>query len=298
MNRFTFVPLALVSLSLGTVPGCFSEPGSDSPDGSSSGGASSSSSGLAGSSGSSDSSSGEGQTSGAGTTAFGTGSTGSTGSTGALGSSSGDTGAGDSSSTGSGPLSLCPAWFDEFDGGVFPAWEFVWDESIEQTDGQTIITLTAEPGDQYPRRVLPWAALGVPGDDTVRFVVTPATLPVVMGTQLNAVFEGPPGNDVTLSLNNTGLLEFRLTSRFDGSETVWAEETAVFPPGASISFVIEGGQAVVSILDSGSSVQQTFDPVPLPFNPAEGRMGFAATNWAALATDVELAVESFTLECG
>jgi hypothetical protein len=195
------------------------------------------------------------------------------------------------------PVELCPSWSDDFDGAVIPVWESVWPESVEQVGGQTVITLTAEPGDQYPRRVIPWPALGVVGTAAVRYRVTPATLPTVTGTQLNTIFEGPAGSDITFSLNNTGTLEYRLTSRLEGAETVYAEQPAMFPPGASIQFEISNGRAIVSVIDDEGSDVITFDAIDLPFKPGKARIGFAATNWAQLGADEQLAVESFEIDC-
>ena len=119
-------------------------------------------------------------------------------------------------------------------------------------------------------------------------------VPTTLG---NTVFEGPAGYDVTLSLNNPGALEYRLTTRADGMETVFFEGPATFPLGGAVEFSIAAGTALVRILDAEGNAVRTFDEVEIPFDIGDGHMGFAATNWAMLSEDVELAVEQFDLEC-
>jgi hypothetical protein len=204
-----------------------------------------------------------------------------------------DTGAVDTATTGE-PMLLCPSFVDAFDGPIDPVWSSVWEDSIGQVDGQAVFTITAAAGDQYPRRVLPWTMLGASG--AVIFRVQVATLPSQFGTQLNTILEGPDGYDVTLSLNHTKALQYRLTSRTNGIETLHFEGNANFPQGGWVQFEVDG-QATVSIVDVNDEVVTTFDPVDIPFELAEARAGFAATNWSELAEDIELSVETFELNC-
>jgi hypothetical protein len=225
-----------------------------------------------------------------GTTTAETSDTGSSGTQGPA-----DTGTADTGTTGE-PVLLCPSFVDAFDGPMDPVWSLVWEGAIEQVGGQSVFTITAAANDQYPRRVLPWATLGASG--AVTFRVQPATLPTQVGTQLNTILEGPDSYDVTLSLNRPGGgLQYRLTSRADGNATVHFEGNASFPDSGWVQFEVDAGQAVVSILDSGGAVMTSFDPVDIPFDLSDAKVGFAATNWGELQADTELAVETFELEC-
>ncbi|MEM6292413.1 MAG: hypothetical protein AAGA54_14155 [Myxococcota bacterium] len=277
--------------------GCFAEPEPAQNTSSSTGG-----SGPGASTNADGSSSGPGGSSISETTDGSTGLDGSTtgtGSTGSIGGSTGSTGdrttvAESSASDTSPPPGLCPMWQDEFEDPQ-PVWQQVAGDLIEQSGGRVNITLPQQTDDFYPRQRIPWMVLGMP--ESVRFQMTPATLPTQMGTQLNTIFEGPPGSDVTLALNYTSELQYRLTVREDDSETFLMEESAVFPEDGSVQFEISDGMATVSILDeTGASVLE-FDSVEIPFALIEGKLGFAANNWTPIPAEDTLSVESFQIRC-
>ena len=195
---------------------------------------------------------------------------------------------------------LCPDFTDSFDGAaVHPAWMTEWPSAVAQTGGQTVFTLTALPGDEYPRRVLPWAALGGDEMGSVTFRIQPGATPALVGTQLNLVVEGPPGNDVTFSLNQTGGLEYRITSTESGVPTVVVagDDASDFQSGGWMQAVVSQGAVAFDVLDSDGEVVNSIAGVTLPFDVEESRVGFAANNWGPLASPAEIAVDTFELEC-
>lgn len=195
---------------------------------------------------------------------------------------------------------LCTDFTDAFDGAaVHPAWMTEWPSAVEQTGGQTVFTLTELENDEYPRRVLPWAALGGDEMDSITFRIQPGATPALVGTQLNLVVEGPPGNDVTFSLNQTGGLEYRITSTEDGVTTVLVngDDASDFQSGGWMQAAILQGSVAFDVLDSDGEVVNSMAIVTLPFDVEESRIGFAANNWGPLPSPVEIAVDTFELEC-
>lgn len=220
------------------------------------------------------------------------------GSTGGSSSSSG--GPGDTSTTSGVERPLCPLFIDEFDGrDVHGVWESEHGLHIEQVGGATVISLTAQPGDAYPRRMIPWSSLGVVAGQAVSFSVQPVATPVVAGTQLNLVLEGAgEGNNVTLSLNNPqGQLQYRITSNVANVEDVELEQDAVFPSGASLLAVISDSEVTLATLSADGTVVQELASVTVPFDIQTSRVGFAANNYAMLDEPTQLSAESFSIAC-
>lgn len=193
---------------------------------------------------------------------------------------------------------LCPQFGDEFDGRVVgPMWTTVAADAVAQIGGQTVLMLTPEENDEYPRRMLPWSLLLPEAAGSVAFRFQPAAAPVATGTQLNLVVEGPPGNDVTLSLNHPGTLQYRVTSTINNTSTEVAAIPAEFPVDGWLQATIGNGDVLFEVLDSDLNSLTIFAAVPLPFPIGMGRVGFAANNWALQPGPVAMAVEAAEVDC-
>ncbi len=300
-KRFAMGTLLLVA----TGAGCFSEPASS---GATSGTSSGSSGGGATEGPVETTEVGSTEVGSTGVDTVGTFSTGRTSSSstglGTSGSSSG------SSSTSEGPsetsttsdvnMELCPEFIDPFDGNVVdPVWESEHGSNIEQLGGATVITLSTAANDVYPRRMIPWSALGVVGQQVVSFSVQPVAAPTIGGTQFNLVFEGAaPGNDVTLSLNNPPSgLEYRITSNIQGTVEVLLQQPTTFPPGGSLQGVVDGAEITFAVFDADGVLVEELVTTGIPFDVETSRMGFAANNYLELVDPAELAAESFAIVC-
>lgn len=225
----------------------------------------------------------------------GTGTSGFTG-----GSSSTSAGPTGTSTTTGGDVGLCPDFFDSFDANVVgPAWESEHPASLEQVGGATVITLTPEPNDIYPRRMIPWSSLGVEAGSSVSFSVQPVAAPTSTGTQFNLVLEGAAGgNDVTFSLNNPPAgLQYRITTNDDGQVDVLLEQPAVFPPGGSLHAVVGRSQIRFEVFDAKGVPVDELLSTRIPFDIETSRIGFAANNYFQLAGPEQLSAESFSIVC-
>lgn len=293
------IGLALLT-SLALLAGCFSEPATESDPGSTSAAASSSTTQPETSETGDDTSTGRlssttlspDSSSSGGWFATSTGLVG-------TGTETGTTGGNDTGEMTTGGMpGLCPDFMDEFDEpAVGPMWTTIEPGAVSQMNGRTVITLSAAANDLYPRRMLPWNVLDPEVGAAVAFRMRPVAPPDRFGTQLNLVVEGPPGNDVTLSLNRVDVLQYRVTSSDDGEVSVVDEVPADFPKDGWMQATIDDDEVLFEILDSSQNSVSIFAAVPLPFPIDASRVGFAANNWDVLPGPAALAVEAAEVEC-